>query len=158
MWWSNEKRRGDSAVSAQRPHLLSFLCSLYGYISLFSFPFIHISLFICWLCAPQFLPEYQWVNLLSIFHECPSEEIIEDRCVFRWLTVETFVGLSAGFWWAAVDADCHQFPLQFNYTFKFMLFYSFCLANDSHIVLTASLLTILKNWATFCFGVIWFSW
>lgn len=29
MWWSNEKRRGDSAVSAQRPHLLSFLCSLY---------------------------------------------------------------------------------------------------------------------------------
>lgn len=87
LWWSNEKRRGDSAVSAQRPHLLSFLCSLYlsrsFSLPFFWSPFLYRSIYRG--CTLQFLPVY----LPPILHKCPSEEVILD-C---WLIVEGFVGL-----------------------------------------------------------------
>lgn len=88
MWWSNEKRRGDSAVSAQRPHLLSFFCSLYLSASL-SLTFyalrFFISLFIYWVCSLQLVPEYQWAYLSPILHKYPSEEIILDCWLLLWL-------------------------------------------------------------------------
>lgn len=51
MWYSNERRRGDSAVSAQRPHLLSFLCCPY----LSESPFLYLSIedALCSLCSPS---------------------------------------------------------------------------------------------------------
>lgn len=51
MWYSNERRRGDSAVSAQRPHLLSFLFSPY----LSESPFLYLSIedALCSLCSPS---------------------------------------------------------------------------------------------------------
>lgn len=75
MLWSNKKRRGDSAVSAQRPHLLSFLCSLYLSTSLPLSAFcFFIALFIYWGRTLQFLPAYQWAYLPPVWHKHLSEE------------------------------------------------------------------------------------
>lgn len=116
MWWSNEKRRGDSAVSAQRPHLLSFLCSPYLSTSLPLPLFALPSCISIYLLRMQLLPECKWAFSRSILHKYPSEEIILDCWLFDmthsrgfcWFDCRLTHGspTSRGWWWMSTQLPC----------------------------------------------------
>ncbi len=122
VWWSNEKRRGDSAVSTQRPHLLSFLCSLYLSTSLFLLP-LSLCLFIYWGCSLCLSTSECIYHLYCTNTHQRRWFWIVDFSI--WLIVDGFVGLTAG-WHTVlrregVDGECHPVALQLKLQLKLQL-------------------------------------
>lgn len=109
MWWINEKWRGDSAVSAHRPHLLSFLCSLYPSASLslplFALPLsislrLSIEYALCSLC-PSTSERICYLNCISTHQRRLFRAVDFHSGRFCWFDC-TLMHRQAG-----IDGECH---------------------------------------------------